>query len=281
MEEKIVDNCGVELYTDSIGTGPAIIICDGLGCDGYAFRYLRPSLAHNYKTIYWNYRGHGRSTEPSCQKDFTVENFRNDLLAVMEAYSLESATLLGYSMGSMIALDFAAKFPEKVRSIISICGNYGQPLNTMYNTILLKFFPFIQKIVEANPAIVKHFWGITTRLKLVHFGVTFLETNRRLIRFNDFIPYFNHLKHMDSNAFVWTLAMAQEYSVEKHLAEIVQPTLIIIAEKDNLVPVRIGSFMEKAMPNAQLFVMRNCSHAAPIEMPELLELRIEKFLQQL
>jgi len=279
MEEKIVNNCGTELYTDSIGIGPAIIFCDGLGCDGYAFKYLRYALAKNYKTIYWNYRGHGRSAEPTNKERFTINSFRHDLLTIMNEYKLASAIFIGYSMGSMIALDFAAFYPNKVKFIISICGSYGEPLNTPHSSLFLSLFSCAQKLAAFNPELVKQVWGITTRFKLVHLGITLFETNRRLVRFADFAPYFNHLKHMDANAFVWTLKMAQEYSVEEHLKEISCPTLIVAAEKDNLVPINASKHMAQIIPNAQLFVMRDCSHAAPIEMPELLELRVDKFLR--
>src|SRR4051812_37060422 len=43
---------------------PAVIFCDGIGCDGYVWKYLEASLADSHRIVHWHYRGHGKSPMP-------------------------------------------------------------------------------------------------------------------------------------------------------------------------------------------------------------------------
>src|SRR5262245_31814406 len=56
---------GASLYTADSGAGMPVVLCDGLGCDGYIWKYIRPQLAERYHVVRWNYRGHGLSPVPA------------------------------------------------------------------------------------------------------------------------------------------------------------------------------------------------------------------------
>ena len=56
---------GASLYYQVQGEGePGMVLCDGLGCDGFAWKYLTPYLEQRYRVLRWHYRGHGRSGLP-------------------------------------------------------------------------------------------------------------------------------------------------------------------------------------------------------------------------
>ena len=64
MIERYVDTGdGARLFATEIGRAKAdtVVLCDGLACDGFIWRYLKGTLAEHYRVIHWHYRGHGNS----------------------------------------------------------------------------------------------------------------------------------------------------------------------------------------------------------------------------
>ena len=88
---------GTELFTSSSGDGPAIVLCDGLGCDGFIWRYIKESLRPHYRFINWHYRAHGLSRGPADPDALGMPALRADLAAVMDAYQLDKAVLFGHT----------------------------------------------------------------------------------------------------------------------------------------------------------------------------------------
>ena len=57
---------GARIYFDVRGAGgPAIVLCDGLGCDGFAWKYLIQDFQDEHTLVHLHWRGHGRSTVPT------------------------------------------------------------------------------------------------------------------------------------------------------------------------------------------------------------------------
>ena len=62
------------------------------------------------------------------------------------------------------------------------------------------------------------------------------------------------------------------------LAEIEVPTLVVAAERDTFTPMELADSMARAIPNAELEVIEEASHAAPVEQPDRIADRVEEFL---
>ncbi|MFL5378003.1 MAG: alpha/beta fold hydrolase, partial [Myxococcales bacterium] len=56
---------GTRIYWSAVGRGaPALVCCDGIGCDGFAWKYVVRDFAARHRIVRWHYRGHGRSAVP-------------------------------------------------------------------------------------------------------------------------------------------------------------------------------------------------------------------------
>ena len=73
---------------------------------------------------------------------------------------------------------------------------------------------------------------------------------------------------------------AREHDVVPSLETIRAPTLVIAGDRDRLVPKAAAQQMARALPNAEILVVRGGSHLAPIEYPELVHLRMEQFFAE-
>lgn len=112
--EDTVDINGVKLHTRTVGEGPDIVILHG--GPGAHHDYLLPhfdALAAGRRLRYYDQRGGGRSSVPR-EVPVGWKDHVEDLNALIDHWELEPATVLGYSWGGLLALLYAATYPERV-----------------------------------------------------------------------------------------------------------------------------------------------------------------------
>ncbi|MGZ3427324.1 MAG: alpha/beta fold hydrolase, partial [Polyangia bacterium] len=85
-------------------SAPAVVFCDGIGCDGYVWKYLEAELAATHRTVHWHYRGHGRTPMPRDPRRVDIADLADDLAAVLDAAVGDGAgaVLAGHSMGVQV-----------------------------------------------------------------------------------------------------------------------------------------------------------------------------------
>ena len=73
-EKRVESFDGTVIWYRMIGTGePILVLCDGVGCDGFVWKYLIPHLEGKYRIVHYNYRGHGKSTTPENPENLGIE----------------------------------------------------------------------------------------------------------------------------------------------------------------------------------------------------------------
>lgn len=107
------------LFYEVMGTGdPIIVVHGGPGLD---HAYLRPgldALATRNTVIYYDQRGTGRSTVELVESAVNLGAFVDDIDALRQVLGYEQVTVLGHSFGVLIAIEYAARYPEHLRSLI-------------------------------------------------------------------------------------------------------------------------------------------------------------------
>ncbi|NVJ25461.1 alpha/beta hydrolase [Myxococcus sp. AM011] len=273
---------GAELYYQVTGDGePGVVLCDGLGCDGFAWKYLAPYLSRHHRVLRWHYRGHGRSGIPEDRERIGMMYTCDDLQRVMDAAGMERAVLFGHSMGVQVALEFHRRYASRVQGLVLLCGSYGNPLDTFHDsTVLKKMFPTLRRVVERFPEQSARLIHAALRTELaVQLAIT-LEMNRERIARNDLAPYFEHLARMDPVVFVRTLDSLSEHSAWDHLLHVDVPSLVVAGERDKFTPGWLSRKMASRIPDAELVLIPDGTHTAPLEAPGLIEVRVERFLRE-
>jgi pimeloyl-ACP methyl ester carboxylesterase len=272
---------GTRLWYRTVGKGNPIILCDGIGCSGYAWRYLIDYFQDTHQIIHWNYKGHGKSDLPLTYNHLGIADLARDMNALCEHLNLDPVVAIGHSMGVQVVLEFGHLFPERTAGIVPVCGSYGNPLDTFHDNKMLKtVFPLLRKAVNYKPSVSQTIWELLLRTELSYqIGLNF-EVNPRLVKREDFQDYFTDLSRVDATLFVEMLSRAQEHNAKPYLKDIPAPTLIVGGERDNFTPMWLSREMQRGLPNAELLIVPEGSHTAPIELPELIHLRIEKFLRE-
>ena len=109
------------MYAKHIGEGRAILLLHGNGEDHTIFSGITPALAMQYSLLLPDSRAHGRSGRGLGE--LTIRGMGLDILALMDALKIPSATLIGYSDGGNIALEAALFAPGRIDGLVLIGAN--------------------------------------------------------------------------------------------------------------------------------------------------------------
>jgi pimeloyl-ACP methyl ester carboxylesterase len=262
---------------------PAVVFCDGIGCDGYVWKYLERELADTHRIVHWHYRGHGRTPAPRDPRRVDITDLADDLAAVLDAAVGDGATavLAGHSMGVQVCLEIYRRHTARVAGLILMCGSYGTPLRTFKGKRTLEqVLPLVRFAVNRLPGIAQ---SMVTRIlptELAYQIATRFEINGELIRREDFFPYLEHMARLDVRLFLEMLAAAGRHSARELLDRVDVPTLIVSGDRDGFTPARLSEEMHRLIRDSELHVVQGGSHTAPIERPAEVTERIANFLRK-
>lgn len=258
-----------------------VVLCDGIGCDGFAWKYLQPRLAERHHVVHWHYRGHGRSGLPVDPGRVDVPAHARDLLAVLDHLGIDAAVLVGHSMGTQVCLETYRLAPERVRALVLVCGSYGRVTATFHGSdVLRQVLPGILEAVEKHRGLARALWGRIPAGLAYRLARLSGEVDVEALREEDFRWYLEHVASMEPSLFLQMLKLAGEHSAEDILASIDVPTLVVAAERDTFTPPELARHMAEAIPEAELLFLEGASHAAPVERETLIAERMERFFAE-
>jgi pimeloyl-ACP methyl ester carboxylesterase len=140
---------GTELYYETRGDGPPLLLIAGGLADAGQFNALGEALAGQRKVITYDRRGNSRSPSPAGWTATTVEEQADDAAALLEALGVPAASLYGHSIGAPIALDLALRRPEIVDAVIlhdpALMSVLADP-----DAVLAVVGPLVQEAMQAG-----------------------------------------------------------------------------------------------------------------------------------
>jgi pimeloyl-ACP methyl ester carboxylesterase len=114
---------------------------------------------------------------------------------------------------------------------------------------------------------------------LPYFTAINFEVNRKRVRKDDLVPYFDHLSKMQARVFAQLANNFSAHNAEHVLPSIEHPTLIVAGGRDTFSPPWLSLDMHEAIQGSELLFVPDGSHVTPIEHPELINLRLHKFVK--
>jgi pimeloyl-ACP methyl ester carboxylesterase len=122
-ESGYADVNGLEMYYEVYGNGKPIILLHGSFMNiPLNWSHIIPVLAKDRKVIVTEMQGHGRTRDIS--REFSYEGMADDVSGLLKHLKIDSADILGYSMGGGIAFQVAVRHPEQVRRLVVLSGTY-------------------------------------------------------------------------------------------------------------------------------------------------------------
>ena len=267
---------GATLSWRADGDGPvSLLCCNGIGVSTFFWQRLAQHFAPTHTVITWDYRGHGQSPVPRHPEALTVARCARDLWAVAGAVGARQAVLVGHSMGTQVSLEAYRLHAGRVRALIPVLGAAGHVLSGFPEAA----WRVMAEVGMANAGLAGQalravlrlpgMWQAARALRVVHPDLCPRE---------EFEPYFAHLSRLDLRGYFALVRDLISHDASDLLPEIQVPVLVVAGERDLFVPIARSRELAARIPGAELLVLREGSHAAMVEQPELFVLSIERFL---
>ncbi len=273
---------GTRLFYSSEGEGIPLVFCYGLVCSSLHWTYQIQHFSKKYRTIWFDYRGHHNSATPKNLKSITLENIARDLNTVLEELHVSDAVFLGHSMGVNVVLEYYRQNPDRVKGLILANGTARPPLENLFKTNLSQLgFDILKKAQGLSPSLLKKLWKLQEKSSLARSMVAFGGFNPHLTPKEDIELYVQQVLAMDPSLLIQLIESYNNYDASAWLPGVEVPTLVIGGETDKMIPLPQQELMAQLIPNSRLEVIRHGSHCPQMDLPELFNLKLEKFLAEI
>lgn len=249
----------INLHYEVNGDGQPLLLIHSLGSSARDWELQVTEFSKTYQVITFDLRGHGQSDKPPGP--YSMPLFSSDTAGLLKALGVESAHVVGLSLGGGIAFQLAIDSPALVRTMI---------------------------IVNSAPELVvrtfKDQLGIWQRFAIVRLlGMRRMGEvlSKRLFPKTEHAPlratFVERWAENDPRAYQNAMRAMIGWSVMDKLGSIRCPTLVVSADQD-YTPVALKEGYTKLMPNARLVVIPDTHHATPIEQPVKFNAALTDFL---
>lgn len=281
MTLRIAAQGDVRLATESFGNPTGIPVVLLMGATA-SMLWWPEELCHDLAAaglfvIRYDHRDTGQSTSfAPGPPDYSVEDMTDDLFAVLDAYGLLSAHLVGMSLGGLIAQVAALTKPERVRSLTLIgsepLGWTGPELPGIAPEFLEHFAGFAE-LDWADRDAVTSFLLTIARLSANSDDAfdSSRETARiaaELDRATDIRSAFNH----------GIVVLRDDWS--GRLPQVSQPALVIHGREDPILPLANGEALASTLPESRLVVLDGVGHELPARVLPRISDEISRFVSE-
>jgi len=260
---------GVKLYYEVQGSGPPIIFVHELAGTCRSFDMQVTALKPRFQCIAFNARGYPPSDVPASGVSYSQDIAGEDIGAVLDAAGVKDAHVMGVSMGSAAALQFALKHPARVRSAI-LCsigsGSDAKPEEYVGN------MEAMAARVEKNGMrqIQENFTASPARLKLKEKNPAEFEKFLREIEKFSVLGLTNTMRGVQKRR-------PPLYAHKDRIAAMRTPTLVVLGGDDQGCN-KPSHFLAETLPGARLEVLANTGHGVNIEEPARINRMVEDFI---
>ncbi len=245
------------------GQGPAVIFLHGIGGDGTSWLPELDAMSGRCRAVAWDMPGYGDSPALPEMTFPALAGALRDLLGKLE---VERAHLVGHSIGGMVALELAARFPERVASLVLYATSpaFGKPDGDWQRDFLkARLAPLDagKRMAVLAPSIVESLVGDSPD----EDGMA--RATAAMAR----VP---------EAAYRAAMQCLVTFDRRDALAELAVPTLVLAGEHDDNAPAAMMERMAGKIPGAHYQVIPGAGHLAHFEQPAAFRAALDTFFEQ-
>lgn len=251
----------INLFYEESGSGDALLFLHGFTLDHRMWPAQSQFFSKSFRVIIPDSRGHGKSDAP--QTGYSRDHRLEDLKNLLDELKIETAHLVGLSMGGSTAIGFALKYPESLKSLVLVStGAAGYSVS--------KKLPIIDEIARTE--------GVdTARRKWLEWNLAWYKTRHQQVG-----TLLKELMQEHSGA-IWADPMRGKYPRTNDLDNvhhITLPTLIIAGELDKIF-LPLAEELNRKINDSKLLVFEDTGHILNLEEPEKFNDALRNFLEKL
>lgn len=253
-----------------IGEGPAVLLVHGLAGSWQNWLENIPQLAASHRVVAMDLPGFGYSEMPPGE--LSISGYARCLDELCERLDIQSAAVVGNSMGGFVGADMAIAHPQRVSRLVLVAAavmwnerRRARPLVTL------------AEVTGAYTAVVANQLRQGTLRPRVRAAML-----AQIVRYPRRIPppLARELLHHAGTpeAFTAGISALFTYKLRDRLPEIACPTLVVWGTHDALVPVKHARAIADAIPNSRVEIFPDTGHVPMLERPERFNRLVEEFL---
>ena len=250
-----VDASGTELYYERAGEGEPLLMIQGMSATHMAWgRPFLDLLEKSFDTIVFDNRGMGRSGQ--AELPFDTADLAADAVGLLDALEIETAHVVGISMGGMIAQELALAHPERIRTLTigaSYCGGPGSTLMAPEDLQMLG-----AAYASGQPEqVFRAMWEI-------NLSPGFRAEDSRFAAFAE----MGSALPAPQPVVLQQMRACAAHDTHDRLGQISLPTLVIHGDVDRLLGYPNGVQIAARIPDARLETLEGIGHMFWWEQPE-------------
>lgn len=245
----------IELSYDRAGDGPPLLLIMGMsGTKHHWGEPLLEDLRRDFDTIVYDHRDAGDSTNTG--EPFTIADLAQDAAALLRALGVDSAHVMGISMGGMVAQELTLGHPERVRSLTLGCTYSGGEGSSLTSEATMR------RLVEAMSSgdrerAIRTAWEVNVSASFAadeDAYATFLQNG---LRYGVPVPVIMEQMRAISG-----------HDTSARLPDVQAPTLVVHGTFDEMLPVQNGHMIAGLIPDSRLEVLDGVGHLFFWEEPQ-------------
>jgi 3-oxoadipate enol-lactonase len=247
-------------FTDSGGSGQAVVLAHAIGCDHRMWDDLRPRLAADYRVIAFDARGHGRT--PASPRPYSLADLADDVAAVLESVDIAKAHWVGLSMGGMIGQAFALRHPARLDRMVlaNTTSSYGAEGRAMWQTRA-------KLVQEGGLAAIKDM--VAAR----YFSDEFRAKSPAAVE-----AVMGRFLKTSAEGYLGCCDAIANLDYSQDLARVRAKTLVIAGEADAGTPPAMSEAITAKIPGARMAVIPGAAHLSAVEKPAQFAQLVREFL---
>ncbi|WP_455366431.1 pimeloyl-ACP methyl ester esterase BioH [Kaarinaea lacus] len=237
------------LYYESHGEGDPVVLLHGWAMNGRVWDDVVPRLAQFGRVITVDLPGHGKSDLPA-NGHYDLDTVCDEIKPVLENNA--NATVLGWSLGGLVALNLAHRYPELIHKLVLVAGSpqFVQSSDWPHAVQQEIFASFATNLADDYRATIQRFLAIQA------LGSQQGKHAIKALREKVFLNGEPQMKALREG-----LKLLSNSNVRPYLSNIRCSVLIVLGEKDRLIPPAAGADTVALLPTAQLAVIPGAGHA--------------------
>jgi pimeloyl-ACP methyl ester carboxylesterase len=249
------------------GGGPTQVVCiHGLGANKASFFETVAALAGDCTVHAIDLPGFGSSDKPTRAR-YDAPWFAEAVRDYLDAAEIESAHLVGNSMGGRIAIEVAFEYPDRVDSLTLLAPSMAWRRRRELVPLVRLLRPELASIPHPLRAatVRAQFWSLFARperLDPVTADIAAEEFLRTYRSRAGRVAFFAALRN---------IYLDEPHGVDgfwSRLAELAPPALFVWGDEDRLVPTEFARHVREALPSARQIVLAECGHVPQVELAE-------------
>ncbi|HET6627334.1 MAG TPA: alpha/beta fold hydrolase [Nocardioidaceae bacterium] len=258
------------------GSGPALLLLHGLGCDHTTWLSVIAALSRRYTVVAPDLLGHGQSAKPRA--DYSVGGYANGMRDLLTVLGIDKVTVVGHSFGGGVAMQFAYQFPERTERMILVSpGGLGREVTPAIRAITLPGFHQVMDVAMLPG--LRH--TATTLMRAL--AATRLPHTRDLDEVATIYDSFRDrraraaIRHVVSAVVDWrgqVVTMADRAYLTRAM-----PMCVIWGTDDDVIPVRHAGLAAELAPDATVEVIANAGHFPHKEHPQRFVTIVNDFIR--